>query len=252
MIDERKKKLKEKRANRKHKHGDHHEDDDEANEVPPAYPFDSQPRQSKDANSSPEGADFEEAIKASVAATSKGDPEQDAMIEKAIRASVKELQAAQKEGDDKEAMQRAVQASVTEAARARKAQTGGAHDGAGAPPDKDLEIALQRSISDHPTPEQVQPLSSVDFDDSGVETDDDENIKAAIERSKLTSAKDPDVELLSDDDLQKAVEASEKEYAQALSKEVTEEDLVMEYTKKQRLLEEEHKRELAALRKRRE
>ncbi|KAK4694854.1 hypothetical protein P7C71_g2788, partial [Lecanoromycetidae sp. Uapishka_2] len=249
-LEERKKKMKDKKAdkkaNKKHKKGIHHdEDDDETTEVPPTHPFVSQSRQSGDVDSSPDNADFEEAIKASVAATSKGDPEQDAMIEKAIRASVKELQAAQKEGDDKDAMQRAIEASVAEATRVEKAPAAGDHDGAEG---KALKLALQRSLSEHPSSEKVDSPSGVDLDDPGVDTDDDENIKAAIERSKTLSIKDPDVELPIDEDFQKAIEASKNEHEQGLSREKTEEELVMEYMKTQSSLEEEHKRELAALR----
>lgn len=252
LIEEKKKKAKQKKANKKHKKiGHHDDDDDEAAEVAPAHPFVQQTRTPKDSESSPDGVDFEEAIKASVAATSKGDPEQDAMIEKAIRASVQELQAAKKEGDDREATQRAIQASVAEAAQARKAGAEGDH-GADDAHSKELELALQRSISEHPGPEQVQHLSSVNYDNPGVDTDDDENIKAAIERSKTTSSNGTTVELPTDDDLRQAVEASKKEHEEGLSKEKTEEELVMEYVKKQSLLEEEHKRALAALRERRE
>ncbi len=210
-------------------------------EFSPAHPFVSQSRQPKDAASSPDGADFEEAIKASVAATSKGDPEQDRMIEQAIRASVKELQSAQKEGDDRDAMQRAIQASVAEAPQMPKAQAG-AHDTHG----KELELALQRSISAHPDSEQAHPPTGVDFDDSGVDTDDDENMKLAIEKSKSASIKDPDVELPTDEDFQKAIETSKKEHEEGLSKQKTEEEIVMEYVKKQSLAEEEHRKNVAA------
>jgi len=45
-----------------------------------------------------DSAAFEEAIRKSVAATSKGDPEEDKLIEMAIRASIEELQRASAEG----------------------------------------------------------------------------------------------------------------------------------------------------------
>jgi hypothetical protein len=59
--------------------------------------------------------DYEEAIQQSVAMTSKGNPEEDALIERAIRASVAELQSAQAadfEHDD--ALQKAIQAGIAE------------------------------------------------------------------------------------------------------------------------------------------
>ncbi|KAK6612131.1 glycosyltransferase family 28 domain-containing protein [Botrytis cinerea] len=64
-------------------------------------------------NTSNVQSDFEEAIQASVAATSRGNIEEDLMIERAIRASVAELQGGQKAGlSDQEVMDRAIRASV--------------------------------------------------------------------------------------------------------------------------------------------
>ena len=67
--------------------------------------------------------DFEEAIKASVAATSKGNPDEDHMIEQALRASVTELQKASTEGDEQDAIQRAIQVAARVRAPAAKART---------------------------------------------------------------------------------------------------------------------------------
>ena len=59
---------------------------------------------------------YEEAIQTSVATTSQGDPEQDALIERAIRASVEELvHSQQAQMDYEEALQRAIHASIAEA-----------------------------------------------------------------------------------------------------------------------------------------
>ncbi len=63
--------------------------------------------------------DYEEAIQTSVRATSQGDPEQDELIERAIRASVDELVSAQKaQVEYQEALQRAIQASIAETRKA--------------------------------------------------------------------------------------------------------------------------------------
>lgn len=59
-------------------------------------------------------AEFEHAIHASVAATSHGNAEEDMMIERAIRASIKELQSTETTLTDQEALKRAIQASVVE------------------------------------------------------------------------------------------------------------------------------------------
>lgn len=129
-----------------------------------------------------DSAAFEEAIKTSIAATSRGNLEQDRLIERAIRASISELQSAAKEGDDDKAMQRAIQASIDEAAKARNNNELHEKDH-----EDQLKAALHRSISMH-EPTDVgkvsHSLSILDFDDSGIDTEDDENMRIAIERSK--------------------------------------------------------------------
>ena len=191
--------------------------------------------------------EFEEAIKASVAATSKGDPEEDRMIENAIRASVTELQAAEKEGDDHDAVSRAIRASVEEAVRARKPQKGDGASDHPHDPDEQLTEALRRSV----TQEEQHPLADADFDDSGIDTDDDENYKAAIALSKASSkaVADDDDRGLDDKELTEAIKASEKSYAQdqeLLERKKTDEDIVMEYIKKQSLEESQYKGAIGA------
>ena len=220
--------------------------------IPTDHPFIIQPPKPKAANSSPDSADFEEAVQTAVAATSRGSPKEDEMIEKAIRASVIELQKAQKDGDGGDAVQRAIQASVAEAGRVRRGErakpTVDSFDGAGVH-DEQLKAALLRSMQESSGSDQRNNLADVDFDDSGVDTDDDENIKVAIERSKANPVDDPPVESLKDEDFQKAIELSkgaQEEHEQGLSKSKTEEEIVLEYIKKQSLAEEEHKKAVAA------
>lgn len=160
-----------------------------------------------------DNATFEEAIQTSVAATSQGDSEQDKLIERAIRASVLELQSASREGDNDEAIQRAIQASIMEATRARteKLKSGSttAMDDLN-DHEEQLNLALHRSISMHDEADQREqhPISDDDLDDSGIDTDDDENMKSAIDQSKMTHRGDS----LSDEDadLQKAIQESIK------------------------------------------
>lgn len=197
-------------------------------------------------------ADFEEAIHASVAATSRGNSDEDKMIEKAIRASVLELQSASEEGDHADAVQRAIQASVAEATKFRgtdgsKPSINGL-DGA-SDHDRKLEVALHRSMSPHPPSASQNSLANVDFDDSGVDTDDDENIKATIEGSKSTVTSGPEATQPTDEDFEKAIELSRKtqeEHEQGLSKSKTEEEIVLEYVKRQSLAEEQHKSSITA------
>ena len=186
-----------------------------------------------------DNGDFEEAIKASIAATSRGNPDEDQMIEQAIRASVSELHVAGKGGDDEDALQRAIKVSVAEAARARKSKNlamPADESDDGAKHDKELEDALHRSL----TREERHPLADADFDDSGVDTEDDENIKAAIHQSTL-----PKMRNGKDKDLERAIKLSQQaqgEHAEQLSKIKTEEEIVLEYVKKQSLVEDQFKK----------
>ena len=218
--------------------------------IPSDHPFVGQP---KNAASNPDSADFEEAIKTAVAATSRGNPEEDALIERAIRASVVELHNASKDGDSGDAIQRAIQASVAEAVQVRQVErtnpTADGSDGAG-DHDEQLKAALLLSLQETSKSDNHQNvLANADFDDSGIDTDDDENIKAAIQRSKTLPITDPPVGSPKDEDFQKVIELSKKsqeEHDQGRSKSKTEEEIVLEYVKKQSLAEEQHKKAAAA------
>ena len=181
-----------------------------------------------------DSADFEQAIQLSVAATSKGNPEEDDLVEKAIRASVAELQQASKEGDDDEALKRAIQASVVEAAR---------NQNDGKVYSEQLHHALYRSIHQHPDlARSPHDIADLDFDDSGVDTDDDENIKIALESSKKlhnTRQHDEELERVLDES-KKLHEENEK----SLEKRMTEEEIVIEYVKKQSLAEKGYRKSM--------
>ena len=176
-------------------------------------------------------AEFEQAIQLSVAATSKGNPEEDDLVEKAIRASVAELQQASKEGDDEKALKRAIQASVAEAARNKKDSTDYSEQ---------LHSALYRSIQQRPAlARRSTHIADLDFDDSGVDTEDDENIKFALESSKQlqhTRQRDQELERVLDDS-----KKLHEEHKKGLEKQMTEEEIVVEYVKKQSLAEEKYR-----------
>ena len=178
-----------------------------------------------------DSAEFEQAIQLSVAATSKGNPEEDDLVEKAIRASVAELQQASKEGDDDKALKRAIQASVAEAARNQK--DGKYHS-------EQLHDALYHSIHQRPAlARSPTDIADLNFDDSGVDTDEDENIKIALESSKKlhhTRQRDEELERVLDES-KKLHELHEK----GLEKQMTEEEIVIEYVKKQSLAEEKYR-----------
>lgn len=230
--------------------------------------------------------EFEEAIQRSVTATSKGNPEEDAMIERALRASVNELKYARKAtGSNYEAYDRAVAAGTAEAS------TGGDYHANTDDDDQDeddpeLAEALQQSLQHA---EAVNPgaSSTNQFSlprDSGFgsededEDDDDDDYRRAVEESKTLHStqtatptpqsksqptlphttiaqkesnyatdaaqgdkKDED----SDPDLQLAITASDREHRSKedeAARQRTEEEIVLEYVKRQSLLEEELRR----------
>ncbi|KAL9116784.1 MAG: hypothetical protein Q9187_006686 [Circinaria calcarea] len=192
------------------------------------------------------GVEFEEAIRQSVAVTSRGDPLEDQLIERAIRASVAELRLASEDGDDDDALKRAVQASVAEASRK--------HSSAGSSTyiEEDHRDRFEGSLYSSLRGQQLQlPIGSPDQDlgrDTGLtrdetdaDTDDDSNMIAALEESKQHGGStSPDV----DADLRQALEES-RLYHHAVEREKSEEEIVIEYVKRQSLAESQHKQKLA-------
>ena len=148
--------------------------------------------------------EFEEAIQRSVTATSRGDPHEDSRIERAIRASVRELRRAQH----------------------------------AAKPDISAPVSRVHSTN---LPEQetgvTHGLQQVHLSRS------EEDLQAAIEASKHQPVNQPDEEL------QKAIEESKREHEEAqrhvpVSGDArTEEEIVLDYVKKQSLAEAQHKQD---------
>ncbi|KAM0795599.1 hypothetical protein BDR22DRAFT_870272 [Usnea florida] len=243
-IEERKKTLAEKKKERKEKKNTKaNATKDAFAEMHSSHPF---VAQTQEVDPRHEGADFEQAIRTSVAATSRGNPDEDQMIERAIRASVMELRLASNDGDNDEAVQRAIQASVAEASLARSEGLSQPRpimmDGA-SDHEKELAAALQRSVREQQLSGEQHPLADACLDDSGVDTDDDENIKAAIERSKSSPTRQAGDDM-DKGDYQSAVDLSKKaheEHEHGLRKSKTEEEIVLEYVKKQSLAEEQFK-----------
>jgi hypothetical protein len=177
--------------------------------------------------------EFEHAIHVSVAATSRGNLEEDAMIERAIRASIRELQnAAGSSLSDPEALNRAIQASIAEAGRRRS------YEDSGEPitmTDEEaehqalLEKAIQQSLLQYQLPPPAHSSAGEDID-----TDEDENMKIAIQKSKEQMSQAPPED---DEELELALQKSKEELTRAK----TEEEIVMEYVKKQSLAEEAHR-----------
>ncbi len=180
---------------------------------------------------------LEEAIQNSVTATSKGNPEEDRMIERAVRASVVELQLASGDGDDDDAIGRAIQASIAEASRVQMEGIAAASDQTEGISDHDgqLEAALRQSmLEQHQIGDGVLRDRRPGSDDPEIASDDDENLKTAVEISQAFAAEKHVAE--SDEGLHKALEESKEaheSHEQRLAKAQTEEQIVLEYVKKQ-------------------
>jgi hypothetical protein len=204
-----------------------------------------------------ERRELEAAIAASVAENSHGNAEEDQVVARAIRASVAELErapAGASEEDEEAMLKRAMQASMEEAGR----------NGATEEEQKLLEETLRKSILD--TSRRRQHGSDSEWDSS--DTEDDADFQRIIAESKelahlqqhysqeyqsASGAQDSGTvgatggsadATAEDEELRKVLEESErveKERQANASKEKSEDEIVMEYIKKQSLLEEEHR-----------
>ena len=223
------------------------------------YPESSPSYQDAEADAA-ERAEFEAAIKASVAETSRGNPEEDELIARAIRASMTELQRPQPEDEtEEEALQRVMKASMEEAQKS----------GVSEEEQRVLEETLRTSMLDT-SKARRQHGSDSEWDSS--DTEDDEDYQRMIEESKhlhdlhsrpekgdeyftaiagtreTSNAQGATQDDNEEEALRKAIEESERaaqEHQTNLEKQRTEEDIVMEYVKKQSLAEEEHRRRMA-------
>ncbi|KAI9744456.1 MAG: hypothetical protein M1818_001985 [Claussenomyces sp. TS43310] len=144
--------------------------------------------------------EFEQAIRQSVASTSRGDAEEDMMIEQAIRASVRELQVTK---EPTFAEQRALDRALEPGDRSRR------------PTRSDVESST--AVSEMAPRTAVPDEGGADRQVKDVDTDDDEDYKSAIAASKVA-------------------------HANHLSAARTEEEVVLEYVKKQSLAELEHRK----------
>ncbi|RXG50203.1 hypothetical protein VDGE_01069 [Verticillium dahliae] len=191
---------------------------------------------SSSAHSKAEDEDYERAIQASVAETSRGNPEEDAHVEQAIRASVNQMRSSghglpgtnhpaadSDEGEEdlqitdqeyQELIEKAMQQSLT-------MSSAGIRPGEGAPDDdEDFKRALEAS----------KILSGEAHGDTH-----EDDLKRAIEASKSSNLADHDEEL------RRAIEESKTAHDDHRQKDQaarTEEDIVLEYVKKQSLAED--------------
>ncbi|KAF1971590.1 UDP-Glycosyltransferase/glycogen phosphorylase [Bimuria novae-zelandiae CBS 107.79] len=206
-----------------------------------------------------ERAELEAAISASVAETSRGNTDDDELIARAIRASMMELQREpQKNETEEEALQRAMAASMEEAQKSGISQD----------EQRILEEALCKSMLETSRARREHGTDS-EWDSNDTEDDADyQRILAESEKLHQLHGQGTDeyyttiagthgAEKVREDGgdkddeeevLRKAIEESERaaqDHESNLQKQRTEEDIVMEYVKKQSLAEEEHRQRVA-------
>jgi hypothetical protein len=192
------------------------------------------------------------------------------LIANAIRASIAEFELPNRaehnaqEEEDEEAVQQAIAASVAEAAHHRPS------DAVDEEAEScELQEVLKKSLQEQRAPILRKRVASLENEQGGLDgenldSEDDEELKRAVEESKKAHVAHEN----DDEELKKAVEESKKAHVahenddEGLNKAVEEsrlaaakseeeeerlrkeEDIVMEYLKKQSLIEEEHRRRL--------
>jgi hypothetical protein len=219
-----------------------------------------------------ERRELEAAIVASIHQNSTGDLEEDKLVANAIRASIAELDRTPETAsieEEEQALKRAIQASIDEAGR----------NGSSAEEQRILEETIRQSLLD--TSRRRQHGTDSEWNSSS-DTEQDEEFQRIVAESKevahlhekypqeysahpgqqesgimasIADATGPEhptataaattVDEGEDEELKKALEMSEKvhkESMEKLEKQKNEEDIVMEYVRKQSLLEEDHRR----------
>ena len=184
---------------------------------------------------------FEEAIKQSVRETSKGDPQEDESVERAIKASMAELAKSRAESAGQQAppgafhededLKRALEASAAEAETPHMVH------------DEELERALAQSLK-----EQRRQRSSDSEWDSDADSQEDEDYKRAVQESQNAATGSGDQPPPYSDSghlagtTQAEFQGQQTQHpGEKSQQEKTEEQIVMEYAKKQSLLEEQHR-----------
>ncbi|POR35790.1 Sterol 3-beta-glucosyltransferase UGT80B1 [Tolypocladium paradoxum] len=212
--------------------------------VPPPSSSSSSARQSLS-----EDAEYEQAIQASVQETSRGNAEEDATIEAAIRESVKamrqrgglpetvpelpEKNASIFEDEEYQITDEEYQALVEQAIQQSLANMGYAS----APQEDGImePYAVETNRSAHGGGQAPAAYPPHDEEDA--------ELRRAIEESRRAPALPPRQDDDGEEQLQRAIAASKAELERQMSQR-TEEDIVLEYVKKQSRAEEEYRRQI--------
>ncbi|KAF2853476.1 glycosyltransferase family 1 protein [Plenodomus tracheiphilus IPT5] len=228
-----------------------------------------------------EQRELEKAIAASVAEASRGNPEEDQLIASAIRASIAELERAPvgtSESDDEAALKRAVAASIADSGKKditaeeqaaleetlRKSlletsvkRQHGSDSEWDDDEDTEEDEEYQRIIAESKELAHLHSTHPSDYpgtvEKAGRETGVMDAMGAVIGANQDTRSagghgQQSEVAHEEDEEMKRVLEESEKaekERIEALDKQRTEEDIVMEYVRKQSLLEEQHRQRVA-------
>jgi len=180
-----------------------------------------------------EDEEFERAIRASVKQTSRGDKDEDAQVEAAIRASVREMRRIAEQSHEVNAVPPAP-AQTSSPAPVPPVLTSGEDDLKNVTDEEYqglIEEAVRRSLAE----QQEEGVIS-----SGHQHHEDADLHAAMKMSVEEPQKHQGA---GDDDeqLHQAMEESQRAYQEQLEKQKTQEEVLLEYFKKQSLAEEESK-----------
>lgn len=184
--------------------------------------------------------EFERAIRESVRQTSKGDKEEDAKVEQAIRASVLEMRRIAEQSRDFKAPIPEDEGRHEERAAERHAALAamGADQDLTNVTDEEyqalIEEAVRQSLIHHGELQQREEVAHA--------VDDDE-LRRVIEESKAAAT--PRAGEDDDEAIRRAMEESERAHREHVEREKTEEEIVLEFVKKQSLAEEEFRRQKA-------
>lgn len=185
---------------------------------------------SDETQSLPEDPEFERAIQASVRETSRGNPEEDAAIEAAIRESVN---AARQQGG--------LPDPVRQVAGGDEKHADDGEDGLDIT-DEEYQALIEKTIHESVASQSGNAYSQEAAASSSASAADTD-LKRAVEASRKPPALPPREISDHDDELQRAIAAS-KELSDKERGEMNEEEIVMEYVKKQSLAEEQYRQKI--------
>ncbi|CAG2005731.1 unnamed protein product [Fusarium graminearum] len=187
---------------------------------------------------SSEDEELEKAIRASIQETSRGNAEEDAQVEAAMRESISVVRQRAEAGEaaplplkDPSIFKDAEYQITDEEYQAL------------------VEQAIQQSLGNDTSLPQYSEMPGFSETDTVAQShtastnDDDKELQQAIEASKRQSPPSLPPREVNDDEFERAIAAS-KEAMEKESSQQTEEDIVMEYVKKQSLAEEEYRRKM--------